>query len=198
VPDPPASLVHPGFLVPRAVGEPSTSLFPVGSGPAVLVSLSTTYQEQEPLLQRIVDALAGMEVRGLVTTSGHDGPSPLRVPPNVAVAGYVPHQSVLPPTDAVVSHAGLGTVAATLAAGVPLVCTPIARDQHLNTARVEALGVGLGCPDPTPDAIAEVLTRVLDDRAFADRAAAMAAESRAAGGAAGVVDLLEGLVRDPR
>ena len=44
---------------------------PDGSGPLVLVSLSTTTQGQGPMIRRVVEALGSMDVRGLVTT----GPS---------------------------------------------------------------------------------------------------------------------------
>ena len=64
---PPASLQHTGFLVPPA--DPSDRPPELG-GPdehAVLVSLSTTDMGQGPLLQTILDALDGQEVRALVT-----------------------------------------------------------------------------------------------------------------------------------
>jgi MGT family glycosyltransferase len=197
--DAPVASPHPpprsfGFLVPHGPSTPPPTTFPPGDAPTALVSLSTTHQEHEPLLASIVEALAETEVRALVTTGGHVGVA-LRVPPNVALVDFVPHQSVLPDTDVVVTHAGLGTVAATLSFGVPLVCTPIARDQHLNTARVEALGVGVGCPDPAPEAIAGAIDRVLADPAFAHRATDLAADSRAAGGAPGVVAALVELAR---
>ncbi|HEX7136173.1 MAG TPA: glycosyltransferase [Iamia sp.] len=182
-----------GFLVPRAPAGAPAATFPPGDGPTALVSLSTTHQQHEPLLGRIVAALAETDVRALVTTGGHLDTASLRVPPNVVLADFVPHQSVLPAADVVVTHAGLGTVAAALAAGVPLVCTPIARDQHLNTERVEALGVGIGCPDGAPAAITPGIDRVLGDPAFGARAAGLASESRAAGGAPAVVDSLAAL-----
>ena len=40
----------------------------------------------------------------------------------------------------VVTHAGHGTVLKTLAAGVPMVCMPMGRDQKDNTVRVLRLG----------------------------------------------------------
>ena len=61
---------------------------------------------------------------------------------SVTFAQAVPHAAVLPSVDVVVSHAGLGTVTAALAHGVPLVCHPFGRDQHLNAQRVEAVGRG--------------------------------------------------------
>ena len=145
---------HPGFLVPTA-GDPGGSFGLDGTeGRVVLVSLSTTDLGQGPLLQTILDALDGHDVHALVTTGAQRFGSSLRVPANVAVRDYVPHASILPHVDAVITHGGLGTVAAALSHGVPLVCTPIARDQPLNAQRVAELGAGVVVPaaTATPDA----------------------------------------------
>jgi UDP:flavonoid glycosyltransferase YjiC (YdhE family) len=189
----PTQLVHLGFLVPPPPPEPAAATFPAGDGPAVLVGLSTTYQAQEQLLQTIVDGIAGAGARGLVTTAGRVDIQELRIPRGVRVIDRVPHQHVLPDADAMVTHAGLGTIAAALSFGVPLVCTPIARDQPLNTSRVEHVGAGIGCPAPTPDDIASALAQVLDQPSYRDRAAAMATESQALGGAKAFVELLDAL-----
>ena len=71
VADAPGTLRHFGFLVPEPSADNAVAGFPDGDGPTVLVSLSTTYQQQEDLLARVVEALAGRAVRGLVTTGGH-------------------------------------------------------------------------------------------------------------------------------
>ncbi len=191
VPTVPTNLVHLGFVVPPAPLERPATTFPDGSGRAVLVSLSTTYQGQERLLQTIIDGLAAVDVRALVTTAGRVVADQLRVPDGVRVVDRVAHQHVLPHADVMVTHAGLGTVAAALSFGVPLVCTPIARDQHLNTSRVEHVGAGTGCPDPTPDGIASAIAQVLEQPGYRDGAAAIAAESAALGGAHAVVELID-------
>jgi UDP:flavonoid glycosyltransferase YjiC (YdhE family) len=191
VTEPPRQLVQHGFLVPRPVPSEAVAAFPQGDGPTVLVGLSTTYQAQEALLRSIVEALGGLTVRALVTTAGQVDGDALQPAANVAVTDFVAHGAVLPHTDVMVTHAGLGSVAAALSAGVPLVCTPIARDQPLNTARVEALGVGIGCgADAGRDEVAAAVTQVLDDPRHRERAVALAAESRKAGGAAAVVAAL--------
>jgi MGT family glycosyltransferase len=184
----PDRLRHFGFLVPRPDPSPPPVTFPEGDAPAVLIGLSTTYQAQEPLLQWALDAVGAMDVRGLATTAGVVDAGLLRVPPNVVVADYVPHPAVLPHADVMVTHAGLGSVAAALSFGVPLVCTPISRDQPLNTERVEALGVGIGCTDRSPDEIAAAVVRVLGDPGYRVRASALGAESRSGGGAPAVVE----------
>ncbi|WP_314324148.1 glycosyltransferase [Paenarthrobacter ilicis] len=61
--------------------------------------------------------------------------------------GSVPHQWLFPQMAAVVHHAGSGTTAAGLRAGVPAVGVPVYTDQPLWASRIAALGAG---PRPVP------------------------------------------------
>jgi MGT family glycosyltransferase len=160
--------------------------------PLVVVGLSTTHQAHDALLERIVAALAALPVRALVTTGGLT----LRATPpaNVHVARFVPHFRVLPRAAAVVTHAGLGTVHAALAHGLPLVCLPIGRDQPDNAARVEWHGAGLRLsPKSSPAVIRAAVERVLGDPAFAASARRMAAAFAEERPAERATSALEGL-----
>jgi UDP:flavonoid glycosyltransferase YjiC (YdhE family) len=107
----------------------------------------------------------------------------------------VPHGLVLPEADVMVTHGGLGSVAAALAAGVPLVCTPISRDQPLNAERVAAVGAGVALPvGATARQIAVALQEVLGDPRYRAGAEAMAEASRRAGGATAAMRDLEALI----
>jgi UDP:flavonoid glycosyltransferase YjiC (YdhE family) len=68
---------------------------------------------------------------------------------------------VLPYAKLVVTHAGMGTVMASLACGVPMLCFPMERDQFANAERVMALDAGrsLGL-DPTEAEIARAIEEV--------------------------------------
>lgn len=162
--------------------------------PLVVVGLSTTYQAHDALLERIVAALASLPVRALVTTGG----ATLRSTPpgNVHVARFVPHADLLPQAAVVVTHAGLGTVHAALAHGLPLVCLPIGRDQPDNAARVEWHGAGRRLsPTSSPDVIRAAVENVLGDPAFAASArflAAAFAEERLAERAPNALEALVG------
>jgi UDP:flavonoid glycosyltransferase YjiC (YdhE family) len=161
--------------------------FPEGRDPTVLVSLGTTSQGQNARLAAAVDLLSSMPVRAVVTTAGQG--TGLRSTSNVLVTDYAPHATLLPDADVVVAHAGLGTVAAALDAGVPLVCMPFDRDQPLNAARVVAVGAGV-----TVDGdLGAAVERVLGDASFRAAAKAIGDAGRAAGGAVGVVRDLEEL-----
>jgi UDP:flavonoid glycosyltransferase YjiC (YdhE family) len=129
--------------------------------PLVVVGLTTTYQAHGDVLARIVSALGSLPVRALVTTGRMEVREP---PPNVCLARFVPHAQVLPHADAVVTHAGLGTVHAALAHGLPMLCLPIGRDQPDNAARVVWRGAGLRIsPKSSPARIAAAVERVLQD-----------------------------------
>jgi UDP:flavonoid glycosyltransferase YjiC (YdhE family) len=153
----------------------------------VLVSLGTTSQGQADRLADAVDVLSAMSVRAVVTTAGQGGGAASTA--NVVVTEYAPHVALLPFTDVVVAHGGLGTIAAALDAGVPLVCMPFDRDQPLNASRLEALGAGRTVDGDLRAAIEQVL----DDSSFRTAAVSIGDASRAAGGAAGVARDLETL-----
>ena len=110
--------------------------------PWVLLSLSTTLQGQAAALPRMLDAVAALPVRVLLTLGGVLPASAVDPPPNVTVREFVPHELLLPHMAAVISHGGLSTITAALTAGVPLVCIPQGRDQPDNAERVAASGVG--------------------------------------------------------
>lgn len=151
--------------------------------PWVLVSFGTTLQRQAQVLPPLLAALAALPVRVLLTLGGVIEPSQFAAPPDVVVRGYLPHHEVLPHMSAVITHAGLSTITASLAAGVPLVCVPQGREQPLNAARVAACGAGtVVLSDVPPGEIAVALARLLRDGG-ARAAAQRFAESIAALGA---------------
>lgn len=135
---------------------------PPGEGPLVLVAMSSTFQNHVACLQRIVDALGSLPVRGLVTTGPAVRPDAIRAPANVTVVVSAPHREVMRHASLVVTHGGHGTVIKTLAAELPLVILHHGRDQADNAVRVTARGAGVAVPRRAPArriarAIAEVL-----------------------------------------
>ncbi len=114
------------------------------SRPLVVVSMSTTFMEQGEVLRRWIEALSSMPtVRALVTVGPALAPSSFAATENVRVVRSAPHQEVFGHAAAVVTHAGMGTVSRALAHGLPLVCTPLGRDQDDIAARVTWHGAGL-------------------------------------------------------
>jgi MGT family glycosyltransferase len=173
--------------------EPTASPRQPGSG-RVLVSLSTTAMRQRDVLQRTLDALADGDLE-VVCTLGGVPIDDLSPPPNASISDWISHREVLPRTDVVVTHAGLSTVMASLASGVPMVCLPMGRDQPLNAERVETLGLGIELsPTASADAIREAVERVLGDERFRQRATSMAEHIASYGNGAVAVRELESLL----
>jgi MGT family glycosyltransferase len=116
---------------------------PDGTGPLVLVAMSSVYQAQTDTLRRVAQALGHLPVRAVVTTGRAIEPRQVPAPDNVRVVRAAPHGQVLTEASVVITHAGHGSVLKALAAGVPLVCMPQGRDQKDNTTRVLRLGAGI-------------------------------------------------------
>jgi MGT family glycosyltransferase len=160
----------------------------------VLVSLSTSEQGQADLLQRCTDAVAQLPVNAIVTTGPSIDPASVRAGANTQVVRYTPHADIIPSASLVITHAGFGTTMAALGRGVPLLCTPMGRDQFFNAGRVQDLGAGrMLMPGVDSDAIAEAAMDVLRDGRFTDGAKRMATAISGYGGAAQAVDALEAL-----
>lgn len=139
-----------------------------GTDPLVLVATSSVYQHQVDLLQRIAHALGPLPVQAILTTGQAIDPRTIKAPPNVQAVQAAPHSRILPEASAVITHAGHGTVLKALAAGVPLVCIPMGRDQKDNTVRVLRLGAGVRLKQrSTPDQIAAAVSEVLHNPQYA-------------------------------
>lgn len=135
--------------------------------PLVVVGFSTTPQNQEAVLAKVIEALGGLRVRGLVSVGPALNPAQFDPPANVAVRASVEHAQVFPEASAVVTHAGHGTVIRALSAGLPLVCLPMGRDQRDDAARVVAREAGLRLsPKASVAEIRDAIQQVLEQPRF--------------------------------
>jgi MGT family glycosyltransferase len=139
-----------------------------GTDRLVLVATSSIFQHQVGLLQRIAWALGRLPVRALMTTGTAVDPDQIEAPPNVDVVRAAPHSRILPEASVVITHAGHGTIIKALAAGVPLVCIPMGRDQRDNTVRALRHGAGVRLSAKSkPERIAAAVADVLVDPQYA-------------------------------
>jgi len=166
--------------------------------PLVLVGFSSTYQNQGPVLRRVVEALSALPVRAIVTVGQVLDGAEVGGAHNVAVVTSAPHSRILADASLVVSHCGHGTTMKTLAAGVPMVCIPMGRDQNDTAARVVHHGAGLRLsPKASVAAIRKTVQRVLEDDAFRANASRLASSITDRRLTADVVAELESLAAGP-
>jgi UDP:flavonoid glycosyltransferase YjiC (YdhE family) len=142
--------------------------------PHVLVSLSTSFQNQAGLLGRIITVLATMDVDAVVTAGPAVDRDALPRASNVSVVHSAPHDAVMKEVSLVITHGGHGTVTRALLNGLPLLVIPMGRDQADNAARVVARGAGLTLgDDATANEIAVAVGRLVREEAFQASAAAL-------------------------
>ncbi|MFE4196255.1 glycosyltransferase [Paenarthrobacter sp. NPDC056912] len=110
--------------------------------------------------------------------------------------GHIPHEWIFPRMAAVVHHAGAGTTAAGLRAGVPTVGVPVYTDQPLWASRVAALGAG---PAPVPyktltsERLGDAIKQAVNTSSYTYRAADVAAAIAKEDGTTAVVGALRNL-----
>jgi UDP:flavonoid glycosyltransferase YjiC (YdhE family) len=139
--------------------------------PLVVISMSTTFMKQERALRSCIEAVSTLPVRALVTVGPIPDPAGFPAPENVVVLQSAPHDEVFQQTDAVITHAGMGTVTRALAHGLPLLCMPMGRDQNDIAARVRWHGAGLSIrSSASVSQIRLALQRVLADDSFREAA----------------------------
>ncbi len=171
------------------------SLWPSeNTDPLVLISFSTSYMNQRALAQRVLDAVAGLRVRALLTAGPALDPGQLRIPDNARSVAFVSHRTVLPHAALVITHAGWQTVNAALADGVPLVCIPDGRDQPDNAARVVVAHAGVRVSKKSsPEKLRRVISQALVDQSIKQGARAMAGALARSDGATVIANELERL-----
>ena len=169
------------YVGPLGVWEPPTdppAYLDEPGDPWVLVSISSQVQDDVPMAEAALAALADRPVRVVVTLGPGHSPDELSVvPPNAHVERTVSHDAVLARGALLVSHAGHGSVMKALWRGRPMVLVPWGRDQPGVAARAARLGVAEVVPrgDANAGTLAHAIDRVLGDQRMRERAASHAA-----------------------
>ncbi|MBC2868491.1 glycosyltransferase [Streptomyces mexicanus] len=173
---------------------PDLTAFLDAGPPPVFVGLgSATVPDPEGLSGTIARALRRAGLRGVVQR-GWGGLSAQGE--DMLTIDEVPHSVLFPRVAAVVHHAGAGTTAAGLRAGVPAVPLPVQFDEGFWAGRLVSLGVA-PCALPlrglTAEALAAALTRATRHAPYRERAEALGARIRGEDGVAPVLRTLAAL-----
>src|SRR2546423_6111561 len=185
----PLGIWEPPSQPPEYVAEPGD--------PWVLVAISSLLQDDVPLAEAAIAALARRPVRVVLTLGPDHDPAELGVvPANVRVERTISHASVLSRGRLLVSHAGHGSVMKALWFGRPMVLVPWARDQPGVAARAMALGVAEVVPreDASPRTLQTAIDRVLRSKKMRATAARHGARLQATDPSAAAASLIERLV----
>jgi UDP:flavonoid glycosyltransferase YjiC (YdhE family) len=161
--------------------------------PPVLFTPGSANQSAAQFFKAALDATQRLGLRALLLTryAGH-------LPPLPATAHhepFVPLSHVLPRCVALVSHAGIGTLAQGLAAGVPQLTMPMGFDQPDNATRLERLGVARWVVPAKFDGerVAAALSSLFDDNGTAANCRRWSDQIRARNAIEETCDLLEQL-----
>ena len=130
------------------------------------------------LVPDILAALADLDVEVVLAIKGSDRALLGDIPANVRVVEELPLHLLLPSCDAVVHQGGTGTMLTAASYGVPQVLIAGMLDQVATATRLSAHGAGLSV-DPegfSGTALAEAVTRALEDPAVRGAARALRRE----------------------
>jgi MGT family glycosyltransferase len=172
----------------RATDEPWTP--PEGDGPLVYLSLGSLGAGDVELMQRLIDSLAAMPYRVVVSM----GPQHelLRLGERMVGAEFLPQTSVLEHVDAIITHGGNNTVTEAFWFGTPMVLLPLFWDQYDNAQRVHETGFGvrLSTYGHEPEELHGALDRVIGDAALGARLGEVSARLRARPGTVAAADAI--------
>jgi UDP:flavonoid glycosyltransferase YjiC (YdhE family) len=196
-PDWPAALRLTGFPLydesEQADIPDSLRRFLDAGPPPILFTPGSANQDAARFFRAAIDASARLGRRALLLTryAGHLPP----LPPTAYHETFVPLSHVLPRCAALVSHAGIGTLAQGLAAGVPQLTMPMGFDQPDNATRLHRLGVARWVLPSQFDGprVASALQPLLDDAQTASQCRHWASRIRARDAIGDTCDLLEQL-----
>ncbi|MEV0634953.1 glycosyltransferase [Streptomyces sp. NPDC050619] len=162
--------------------------------PPVFVGLgSATVPDPGRLSTEIVRALRRAGLRGVIQR-GWGGLEATGA--DMLTIDEVPHSALFPRMAAVVHHAGAGTTAAGLRAGVPAVPVPVQFDEGFWAARLVSLGVApraVPLRRLTADTLSSALVRATRDPGHRQRARTLGIRIRSEDGIAPVLDAVNRL-----
>jgi UDP:flavonoid glycosyltransferase YjiC (YdhE family) len=119
---------------------------PPGDQPLVLVAPSTAQDPGHRLLRAALSGLSAEPVRVLATANRRPLPGPAPVGPRQRLVDWLSYARTMPGCSLVICHAGHGTMARSLACGVPVLAVPHSGDMNENAARVDWAGAGVRLP----------------------------------------------------
>ena len=197
-PDWPESVRHTGFplwdAAPLTEIDPDAEAFLASGDRPVVFAAGSANAQAAQFYRTAAEACRLSGRRGILLTR-YPEQLPHDLPKSVVHFDYVPFSRVLPRSAALVHHGGIGTLAQTLAAGIPHIVRPMAYDQFDNADRVERLGVARTILPRrfTAARLARALDELLSSETTAEHCRELAERMAAHNGLAAAADALERL-----
>ncbi len=167
--------------------------------PVIYASLGTVADPMNrPVYPKIAAACQGLPAQLVLARGKWDGEDGGReasydLPGNPLTVDFAPQLALLDRAAVLITHAGLNTTLEAISRGVPMVAMPRSADQPGNAARIAYSGGGLCSPfhHGSPDALREVIRRVLTEDRFRRRTGELKQAMLAAGGPQRAADIIE-------
>ena len=169
-----------------------------GDAPVLFCFGSMAADDPDRQTRVLVESARMAGCRAIIQTFG-PRLEPQALDDGVFMAGYLPHEKLMPRVSLVVHHGGAGTTAAVLRAGVPSVFVPhgVLFDQYYFGILARELGVSGGSillQDLTAERLGEAIALTRSTPTIRDGAARLSDKIRAERGVATAADLIAGFV----
>jgi sterol 3beta-glucosyltransferase len=160
-----------------------------GGTPVYMGFGSIPIPDQNKLIRALQGLLAEKRV---VLAAGWSTLDNLPTHPNLFVTKYVNHDWLLPKCSAAIIHGGIGTIAAVLRSGIPIIVVSILADQPINGQMIQQKGLGFHIPfkQLSPEKLLQAI-RAAEDPQITKNSKAAAAFVKAEDATGNAISLIE-------
>ncbi len=170
--------------------------------PLIYASLGTVNRHQR-VYRAIAESCSGLKAQGLDAQlvlslgGGEELPGFTGSPGSPLLVGFAPQLELLQRASLTITHGGLNTALESLAAGVPMVATPINFDQFGVAARIRWTGTGefVKASGLRSEELKRAITRVLKTPSYRENACRMRDAIARTAGAEDAADIIEEVIR---
>ena len=159
---------------------------PKNGKPLLYTSLGSLFNNWPEFYRMLFPVVKDLDVNVLCSLGKTIKPEDLgEIPANVTTMAFTPQLEVLRHTSFFLTHAGVGSVMEALYNGVPMMCIPQMDEQIFTAHRMEELGITSGVllkEEVTEESLRKVLTELIENPVYGEKARAMGEQMRREGG----------------
>jgi MGT family glycosyltransferase len=159
---------------------------PKNGKPLLYTSLGSLFNNWPEFYKMLFPVVKDLDINVLCSLGKSIKPEDLgEIPANVTTMAFTPQLEVLRHTSFFLTHAGVGSVMEALYNGVPMMCIPQMDEQIFTAHRMEELGITSGVllkEQVTEESLRKVLTELIENPAYGEKARAMGEQMHREGG----------------